>query len=156
MERQMIPLNSELVFTLTLRVSPAQEIGVSSSGKRRIIPINGGEFEGPKLRGTVLPGGADWMLIRPDGVAQIDVRLTLRTEDGDLIFMKYGGFRHGPKDVMDRLARGEKVDPVEYYFRITALFETGSEKYSWLNQIITVGTGHRLPNGPVYHLYVIL
>ena len=110
----MIPLRSELLFTLTGRVLPAQEIGTSSLGQRRIIPIEGGEFEGPKLRGTVLPGGADWMLVRPDGVAQINVRMTLQTDDGDLIFMKYGGFRHGPKDVMDRLARGETVEPAEY------------------------------------------
>ena len=152
----MIPLRSELLFTLTGRVSPAQDIGTSPSGQRRIIPVAGGEFEGPKLRGTVLPGGADWMLVRPDGVAQINVRMTLQTDDGDLIFMKYGGFRHGPKDVMDRLARGEAVDPTEYYFRITPLFETGSQKYAWLNRIITIGTGHKLANGPVYYVYEIL
>ena len=152
----MIPLRSELLFTLTGRVLPAQEIGTSSLGQRRIIPIEGGEFEGPKLRGTVLPGGADWMLVRPDGVAQINVRMTLQTDDGDLIFMKYGGFRHGPKDVMDRLARGEAVEPTEYYFRITPLFETGSREYAWLNKIIAIGMGHRLTNGPVYYVYEIL
>jgi hypothetical protein len=88
LERQMISLRSELLFTLTGRVSPPQEIGASPSGQRRIIPVEGGEFEGPKLRGKVLPGGADWMLVRPDGVAQINVRMTLQTDDGDLIFMK--------------------------------------------------------------------
>jgi hypothetical protein len=152
----MIPLRSELLFTLTGRVLPAQEIGASPAGQRRIIPVAGGEFEGPKLRGTVLPGGADWMLVRPDGVAQINVRMTLQTDNGDLIFMRYGGFRHGPKDVMDRLARGEAVEPTEYYFRITPLFETGSQKYAWLNRIITIGIGHKLANGPVYYIYEIL
>jgi hypothetical protein len=144
------------LFTLTGRVASAQEVGASPLGQRRIIPVEGGEFEGPKLRGTVLPGGADWMLVRPDGVAQIDVRVTLRTDDGDLIFMRYGGFRHGPKEVMDRLARGETVAPEDYYFRITPGFETGSRKYAWLNSIVSVGTGHRLPDGPVYHVYEIL
>jgi Protein of unknown function (DUF3237) len=153
---QIIPLRSELLFTLTGRVSSPQEIGTVPSGYRRIIPIEGGAFEGPKLRGRVLPGDSDCMLVRPDGVAQIDVRTTLETDDGDLIFMRYGGFRHGPKDVMDRLARGDAVEPTEYYFRITPLFETGSQKYMWLNRIITIGTGHRLANGPVYYVYEIL
>lgn len=153
---QVIPLRSELLFTLTGRVSSPQEIGTGPSGDRRIIPVEGGEFEGPKLRGRVLPGGSDCMLVRPDGVAQMDVRVTLETDDGDLIFMKYGGFRHGPKEVMDRLARGEAVEPTEYYFRITPLFETGSQKYTWLNRIITIGIGHREAHGPVYYIYEIL
>ena len=152
----MIPLKSELLFTLTGRVLSAQEVGTSPSGQRRIIPVEGGAFEGPKLCGNVLPGGGDWMLVRSDGVAQIDVRVTLQTDDGDLIFMRYGGLRHGPAEVMDRLARGEAVDPAEYYFRITPLFETGSRKYAWLNKIITIGIGHRLPDGPVYYVYEIL
>jgi hypothetical protein len=152
----MIPLRSEFLFTLVGRVFPAQEIGTVPSGQRRIVPVEGGEFEGPKLRGSVLPGGSDCMLVRPDGVAQPDVRMTLQTDDGDLILMRYGGLRHGPQAVMDRLASGEAVDPTEYYFRITPLFETGSQKYAWLNKIITVGTGHRLPIGPVYYVYEIL
>jgi len=77
-------------------------------------------------------------------------------DDSDLIFMKYGGFRHGPKDVMDQLARGETVEPTEYYFSITPLFETGSQKNAWLNRIIARDTGHKLANGPVYYIYEIL
>jgi hypothetical protein len=96
------------------------------------------------------------MLVRPDGVAQIDCRVTLQTDDGVMIFMRYGGYRHGPKEVMDRLARGEAVDPTDYYFRIAPLFETGSGKYAWLNKIIAVGTGQRLANGPIYYVYEIL
>jgi hypothetical protein len=155
-DRAVIPLRSELLFTLTGRVLPAQDVGRVPSGQRRFVPVEGGEFEGPKLRGSVLPGGSDCMLVRPDGVAQPDVRMTLQTHDGDLILMRYGGFRHGPKDVMDRLARGEAVDPTEYYFRITPLFETGSQKYAWLNRIVAIGTGHKLANGPVYYVYEIL
>jgi hypothetical protein len=96
------------------------------------------------------------MLVRADGVAQPDVRLTLRTDDTHLIYMRFGGMRHGPRGVMERLARGEPVDPIEYYFRITPQFETGSSKYSWLNKIIAVGTGHRRQTGPIYYVYEIL
>jgi hypothetical protein len=152
----MIPLRSELLFTLVGRVSPPQELGMVPSGQRRIIPVEGGEFEGTKLRGTVLPGGADWMLVRADGVVQPDVRLTLQTDDGELIFMRYGGMRHGSPEVMERLARGEPVDPAEYYFRITPQFETGSLKYTWLNKIIAVGIGDRQNTGPIYYVYEIL
>jgi hypothetical protein len=155
-ELQTIPLRSELLFTLVGRVSPPQELGMVPSGQRRIIPVEGGEFEGPKLRGTVLPGGADWMLVRADGVVQPDVRLTLQTDDGQLIFMRYGGMRHGSPEVMERLARGEPVDPAEYYFRITPRFETGSLKYAWLNKIIAVGVGDRQKTAPIYYVYEIL
>ncbi len=152
----MMPLRSELLLTLRGQVLPPQNIGPSPAGIRRIIPIAGGTFEGPKLRGKVLAGGGDWMLVRSDGVAQIDVRLTLQTDDGDLIFMSYGGFAHGPKEVMERLGRGEAVDPTAYYLRVTPLFETASQKYGWLNRVVAVGTGQRLPEGLVYDVYEIL
>jgi hypothetical protein len=152
----MMPLRSEFFFTLTAQASPPQNVGPSPVGNRRIIPIAGGTFEGPKLRGNVLVGGADWMLVRPDGVAQIDVRVTLQTDDGDLIFMRYGGFAHGPKEVMERLGRGEAVDPTAYYLRVTPLFETASQKYGWVNRIVTVGIGQRLPDGLIYDVYEIL
>jgi hypothetical protein len=149
-------IETEFLFTLTARVGAPFDIGELSAGRRRISPIDGGEFEGPRMRGRVLPVTGDWMLIRPDGVTVIDVRATLQTDDGALIYMRYGGYRHGPKDVMEALARGEPVDPSTYYFRIAASFETGAEGYSWLNQIVTVGTGRRDPGGPIYDLYEIL
>jgi hypothetical protein len=152
----MIPLRSEFLFTITGTVAPPVEIGSTPAGLRRIIPITGGTFEGPRLRGTVIPGGADQMLVRSDAVAVPDVRLVLETEEGHSILMSYGGLRHGPPKVMERLARGEPVDPSEYYFRIAPRFETGSEKYAWLNRILAVGTGHRLPAGPIYDVYEIL
>lgn len=96
------------------------------------------------------------MLVRPDGVVLPDVRLTLQTHDAQFIFMRYGGMRHGAPEVMERLARGEPVEPDEYYFRITPQFETSSSKYSWLNNIIAVGVGHRLRTGPIYHVHEIL
>jgi hypothetical protein len=152
----MIPLRSEFLFTLTGSVAEPIEIGNTPSGERRIFPIEGGEFEGPRLKGKVPAGGSDAMLVRADGVVVPDVRMTLRTDDAQLIFMRYGGMRHGPPEVMERLARGEPVDPAEYYFRISPQFETGSSKYSWLNKIIAVGAGHRLPTGPIYYVYAVL
>lgn len=152
----MMPLRSEILFTLTGQVLRPQNIGLSPAGLRRIIPIAGGTFAGPKLRGSVLVGGGDWMLVRPDGVAQIDVRVTLQTDDGELIFMRYGGFAHGPKEVMEQLGRGEAVDPAAYYLRVTPLFETASQKYAWLNRIVAIGTGQRLPDSVVYDVYEIL
>ena len=119
------PLNTRLLFTLTDAVGAPYEIGVLPQGRRRIIPIQGGEFEGPRIRGQVLPFGADWMLIRPDGVVVIDVRATLQTDDDALIHMRYSGYRHGPTDVMQALADGEDVDPATYYFRIAVILETG-------------------------------
>ena len=150
------PLNTQLLFTLTGTVGAPSEIGVLPQGRRRIIPIDGGEFEGPRIRGQVLPFGADWMLIRPDGVAVIDVRATLQTDDDALIHMRYSGFRHGPTDVMQALADGEDVDPATYYFRIAVILETGAENYSWLNRIVAVGTGRRIPEGPIYDVYEVL
>ena len=86
----------------------------------------------------------------------IDCRAALETHDGALIYMRYGGFRHGRLEVMEALARGESVDPSEYYFRISPSFETGRDKYSWLNRIVAVGIGRRVPSGPIYDIYEIL
>jgi hypothetical protein len=136
------PLNTQLLFTLTGTVGAPTEIGVLPQGRRRIIPIEGGEFEGPRIRGQVLPFGA--------------VRATLQTDDDALIYMRYSGYRHGSIDVMQALADGEDVDPAKYYFRIAVILETGAEKYSWLNRIVAVGTGRRIPEGPIYDVYEVL
>ena len=96
------------------------------------------------------------MVIRPDGVLQLDVRLTLETDDGALIFMTYRGVRHGPDDVIARLNGGEDVDPSEYYFRTAPFFETSAGKYAWLNSIICIGKGNRIPAGPTYRVFEVL
>jgi len=144
------------LFTLTLKVPKIQSLGRTPLGERRVAVVSGGSFEGPKLRGTVDDGGSDWIIGHPDGALQLDVRLTLRTEDGHLIGVTYRGFRHGPAAVIARLNRGEAVDPGEYYFRIAPFFETASERYAWLNRIVAVGLGHRLPEGPVYRVFEVL
>jgi hypothetical protein len=152
----MLALKSEFLFTLTGSVAAPIEIGATPLGHRQIFPIVAGTFEGPKVRGKLLPGGTDHMLVRSDEVFIPDVRLTLETDDGELIIMNYNGFRHGPRDVMECLARGEPVDPSSYYFRIAPRFETGSNKYGWLNRILAIGVGHRLPSGPTYDVHEIL
>jgi len=145
------------LFQLTLNVPSIVDLGQTPKGIRKIALVSGGTFTGERLKGTVHAGpGGDWMLLRTDGVLNLDVRLTLETDDHQLIFMSYQGVRHGPQEVMDRLGRGEKVDPKEYYFRMVPSFETSSEKYAWLNKIVCVATGQRDASGPTYHVFEIL
>ena len=130
----------------SIALAPAQELGEAPLGRRRIVPIAGGSFSGARLRGRVLPGGADWLLVRADGVADLDARYTLETDDGALIYVRNHGYRHGPADVMRRLAAGETVDASLYYMRTTPRFETGDERYAWLNRMVCVATAARLPD----------
>ncbi len=124
-EPRAVRPNSGLSSRATVNVGPALVVGDGPHGLRRIIAIEGGTFTGPRLSGKVLPGGADWQVIRPDGVAEIEARYTLETDDGALIYVRNPGIRTAPKAVMDRLARGERCDPSEYYFRTCPVFETG-------------------------------
>lgn len=126
-----------------ITLAPPQDLGDAPLGRRRIIPITGGRFRGERLSGRVLPGGADWQIIRADGVSQLEARYTLETDDGALIYVHNVGLRHGPPDVLARLAAGEPVDPSLYYMRTTPSFETGNERYRWLNRIVCVATGAR-------------
>lgn len=152
----MPELRSEYLFTLIGEVGPPQAVGETPHGRRLIVPVLGGHFEGPKLRGTVLPGGTDWILVRGDGSFQLDVRITLQTADGHLIGMTYRGIRHGAPEVVQRLTQGESVDPAEYYFRALPSFEVGPGPYEWLNRIVAVGIGERRPTGPIYEVHEIL
>ena len=150
------PLQSEFLMHLTAELDPAQVIGDTPQGDRRIIPVIGGSFAGPQLKGQVLAGGgADWLLFRRDGAAQLDVRTTLRTDDGVLIYVSYRGVSVIPPDVRQRIMSGQDVDPAQYYFRTTPYFETASEKYSWLNKLVTVGVGKRTRTSVIYSIYAI-
>jgi hypothetical protein len=140
-------------FELRATVGPPQEIGEVRGGRRRIVPITGGTFIGPQLRGTVLPGGADWQLMQPDGFAALDTRYTIRTEAGVLIHVRNAGMRHGPADVMQRLMAGEIVDPALVYFRTLPRFETSSPDLQWLTRAIFVGVGARYPDEVVIRFY---
>jgi hypothetical protein len=123
---------------------------------RITAPITDGHFEGPRLQGKVLAGGGDWTLLRGDGVLELDLRVTLETDDGVLIHMTSRGLRHGPADVIAALARGESVDPSSYYFRTLPRFETGHPKYDFLNRLLAVASGDRRPKGPIYTIDEIL
>src|SRR3954466_8771020 len=112
-------MTSRLLMMLQVVVAPLQKLGAVPHGTRVIAPITSGHFEGPRLRGKVLPGGGDWTLLRGDGVLELDLRVTLETDDGPLIYMASFGLRHGPSDVIAALARGENVYPATYYFRTT-------------------------------------
>ncbi len=126
-----------------IALAPPQELGDTPLGRRRIIGISGGQFSGARLSGRVLAGGADWQVIRTDGVADLDARYTLQTADGALIYVENRGYRHGPKEILERLAAGDPVDPALYYMRTTPRFETGDARYAWLNRMVCVATGAR-------------
>ena len=133
----------EPLLRAEITLAPPQELGETPLGRRRVIPITGGSFRGEKLAGRVLPGGADWQLIRSDGVAELDARYTLETTERALIYVRNFGYRHGPPEIVAKLAAGEPVDPARYYMRTTPRFETSAERYRWLNGIICVATGAR-------------
>lgn len=139
----MLQLRPLLKAEITL--AAPLELGDAPLGRRRVISITGGRFEGERLSGRVLPGGADWQVIRSDGVAHLDARYTLQTDDGALVYVRNEGLRHGPADVMRRLGAGEALDPSLYYMRTAPWFETGDARYAWLNRIVCVGTGARRP-----------
>jgi hypothetical protein len=136
--------------------APVLELGqIGSVGKRRIIPITGGKFTGPRLSGTILCNGADWQIVSADGLARMDTRYALKTNDGALIYIQTRGFRYGPADVMAEVAKGNPVDPNKYYFRVYIQFETGSVRYEWLNRAVGIGAGMRLRNAVIYDAYLV-
>src|SRR5438128_96470 len=149
-------MTSRPLMPLQVVVPPAQKLGAVPHGTRAIAPITGGTFEGPRLRGKVLPGGGDWTLLRSDGVLELDLRITLQTDDNALIYLTSFGLRHGPPDVIAALGRGETVDPAHYYFRTTPRFETGAPQYAYLNQVIAFATGDRRAEGPIYTIDEVL
>jgi len=149
-------LRLQALFKADIELAPAQELGAGPLGRRRIIAITGGRFVGERLSGRVLPGGADWQVIRADGVTELDARYTLETGDGTLIYVRNRGFRYGPAEVLKRLAAGENIDPAQYYMRTTPLFETGDKRYAWLNRMVCVASGARRPEAVELEVFEIL
>ena len=145
----------EMLCHVAVKIAAPQLIGTVLTGERRIIPIIGGRFEGPKMRGEVIPGGADWQIVATDGTALLEARYTLRTDDDALIYVRNIGVRHGPPDVLAAIARGEQVDPAKYYFRGAPSFETGEKKYAWLNRILAVCSGVRTKEEVLLDLYEV-
>lgn len=149
-------MESRFLMTLQVAVAGVQKMGAVPYGTRSTALISGGHFEGPRLRGRILPGSGDWLLLRTDGVLELDLRIELETDDGAQIHMTSFGLRHGPPEVIAALARGETVEPESYYFRTTPRFETGHPKYAFLNRLLAVAMGDRRPEGPIYTIEEIL
>ncbi|KAB2878130.1 MAG: DUF3237 domain-containing protein [Pseudorhodoplanes sp.] len=131
-------------------------LGATPYGERRVINILGGTVEGPRLRGTILPGGADWQIIRADGAADIRARYTIAAETGGLVLVNSEGLRHGPPEVMARLARGERLDSSLYYFRTVMRFETADPALDWLNRILALARGAREARAVRLDVYQVL
>ena len=151
------PATPTLEFLARVRadVGAPQLLGQTLVGERRVVPIVAGEIAGPQLRGQILPGGADWQVVCADGTALLEARYTVLTDDGALVYVRNLGLRHGPTDVLERVQRGEAVDPAEYYFRSTPRFEAGDTRYAWLNRILAVGSGARLASEVHLDIYAV-
>lgn len=154
----MESLRSAHLTTLKLDVefTAMLNVGTTVHGRRRIAPIRGGAFGGERLSGMVLPGGADWVINRPDGAMAIDVRLALKTVDEALIYLTYQGMFTASADAMARFRQGEILDEGEYRLRMVARFETGAPRYEWLNDLLAVGVGRQTALGPIYTIFEIL
>lgn len=138
---------------LFVQVGQPQEVGATPHGRRRVIPITGGEVEGAGWRARVLPGGADFQLLVNDSLAELDARYVLETDAGELIYVHNRAVRSGPPELMARLARGEPVDPAQIYFRCSPSFETASASLGWINQRLFVGAGVRHPDKVVMRFF---
>ena len=134
----------ELAMEIEVALDPIRELGAGRAGQRRIIPIVGGIAKGPKIKGKVLPIGADWQTIFADGNAELVARYAVETEEGAIIEIDNRGFRNGPAEVLARVAKGEDVPPEDYYMRTIARLESGHPDYAWVNQRVFVATGARL------------
>lgn len=143
------------VCTLFVTLDPIREMGMGRAGQRRIIPIIGGRVEGTRLSGTILNVGADWQTIFEGGLAELDTRYAMETDDGAVIEIINYGFRHGPADVMQAVARGEDVDPGSYYMRTHARLETGDPRYDWVNRTMFIGVGAREKQSVKVELYAV-
>ena len=134
------------VFDLRVKVAPAQELGEVGGGRRRVIPIVGGDLTGPGLHGEVLPGGADWPTLRADGVTLLQARYTVRMDDVQVVGIVNTGVRRASPEIARRLTAGEVVDPTLYYFRAAPVFEVGPGSLGWLTASLFVSIGERLPD----------
>lgn len=141
------------LFDIVIDLDPRLSIGDGPFGRRMFFGASGGTFDGPRLRGKVVPGGGDWALFRPDGTMTLDVRLTLQTHDDALVQMTYGGRWVIPSELQADMADPVKryqIDPTQYYFRTNPLFETGAKQYAWLNDIVCVGSGYLVEGAVAY------
>jgi Protein of unknown function (DUF3237) len=144
------------VYRLEATVGPPIEFGELRQGRRRIAPLTGGTFTGPELNGKLMPGAsADWQIVAADGTVFGDVRYTLKTDDGDLLYVRSEGVRHGSAAVLARLGRGEDVQANEYVFRVATRIETATPDLDWLNKGVFIGVAGRQPQGVIYETYLV-
>ncbi len=144
------------VYRLEATLGQPLDLGDVSQGHRRIVPLTGGTFTGPELTGKLLPGAsADWQIVLPDGTALGDIRYTLETDRGDLLYVQSRGVRHGSADVLERLGRGEDVDASEYTFRTSTQIETAAPDLDWLNKGVFISVAGRRPGGVIYETYLV-
>jgi hypothetical protein len=144
------------VYRLEMTLGSALNVGDVAQGRRRIVPQTGGTFTGPALKGNLLPGAsADWQIITADGAAFGDIRYTLETDRGELLYVQSRGVRHGSADILARLGRGEDIDPSEYVFRTSTQIETAAADLDWLNKGVFIGVGGRQPEGVIYETYLV-
>jgi hypothetical protein len=144
-----------LVYRLEATVAPPVDLGETVHGHRRIVAQTGGTFTG-RLNGRLVPGAsADWQLVLPDGTTLGDIRTTLETDDGEVLWVRSRSIRHGPSEVLDRLARGEPVDASEYTFRASTRIETSAPGLDWLNKGIFISVAGRQPGGVIYETYLV-
>jgi hypothetical protein len=134
------------VCDIDVSVGPIRDLGPTPHGRRRNIPNHGGSVKGERLEGEVMPGGADWQYVRTDGVLELEARYSIKTKDGAEIAVINRGMRRAPPEIMDRLSRGEIVDPALVYFRTAPVFEAPAGPHQWLNESVFVGTAARFPD----------
>jgi hypothetical protein len=144
------------VYRLEATLGQPLDLGDVAQGHRRIVPLTGGAFTGPEINGKLLPGAsADWQIVLPDGTALGDIRYTLQTDRGDLLYVQSRGVRHGSAEVLARLARGEDVDAGEYTFRTSTQIETAARDLDWLNKGVFISVGARQLPGVIYETYLV-
>jgi hypothetical protein len=144
------------VYRLDAELGVPVELGDTPQGRRRIVALTGGRAEGPNFRAQLLAiGGADWQIVRPSGSSVADIRYTLKTDGGALLYIQSHGVRHGAPDVLARLAAGEDVNPSEYTFRTTVTIETSDPGLAWLNDGVFIAVGARQPGGVSYDVYLV-
>lgn len=157
-QSKLPPPKLDAAFNLHLELGKPNDVGaVSAAGMRRVVPVTGGMLEGPgmggaPLKGKILPG-ADYQIIRPDGLTEIDAHYVVQLESGDLIYVTNRGMRHGPPELLAKLAAGEKIDQTKIYFHTIIAVETAAKSLDWMNKSIFVSTGERLPSEAVIHVY---
>jgi hypothetical protein len=149
-------LETKYVFTLTVRIADVTTAGDIGHGVRRIIPITGGEVRGEKVNGKVLPFGADFQIIRPNELIELEAKYAFETDDGAVVYVENTGIRFGPVELLQKLKRGEPVDPKLIYFRTAPKFETGAEKYRWLMEHLFVGSAARHADRVVIDVHQVL